>query len=108
MSLVSALRKIFSDVQSGFIFIDPIATNANPTSVATVAIDDRATHYLVQATGGDIWFTLDGEDPAVGNGAFKLVQDAPFIALPVNQDQTLKFITDNSGDLHYAPILAYN
>lgn len=100
--------KIFSDVQSGFTFLDTITNNANPTSVATVTIEPRATHYLLQAVGGDIWFTLDGSTPAVDGAAFKLVQDAPFIAIPVNSTFTLKFITNNSGDLKYAPILAYN
>lgn len=100
--------KTKSDVQSGFQFLEAIGNESNPTAATTIDIVPRATHIILQAVGGDIWFTLDGTTPVVDGASFKLIQDAPFIVLPVNSGITLKVITDNLGDLKYLSILAFS
>lgn len=82
--------------------------NTSLSTAQTIAIPDGANALLVQCTGQNVRYTLDGTTPTATVGFVLVANDPPVLLFGASDDVTLRFIqTAASAVLEYLAVRVY-
>lgn len=99
------IKTLLSKNPNAFTVVGAHTQNSSLSSVVTVSVPNGANGLLVQCTGQNVRYTLDGSTPSSTNGFVLYATSSPVIIVAGSDDTSLKFIeTAASAVLIYQAI----